>query len=346
MLPGTSLWHFGYNRGGWIKPIPGPAQNNPWGRLGRLFFSYPLPFGIVGEFARKDTTTGNRTIKGAYFRLLEQSKDEGTVEYHSGEKSEKLIVGGETYGKFSIFVFVMKEKSNVNSYVDNKHPVIITLNGQNHGEMTSTLLIDANLPELASSSIVEIRLDNLDQEALGEIISNSRETPKNSPFTRALRERVVELLKDDDALQEIEKQRQEERAKQSSVELNKKIAKFLSSILSDAVALPSGELGNKAPGTGRHETHQPRPEIPANDPPKILEFISDKTLYVPEGSTLLAKFKSDARPPRYSFHGDNPRCFARLEINLPLGDRLSVTGNSDINKRGYGSVSLTCIEFC
>ena len=57
---------------------------------------------------------------------------------------------------------------------------------------------------------------NLDQEALGEIISNSRETPKNSIFTRSLRERVVELLKDDDALQEIEKQRQEERAKQSS----------------------------------------------------------------------------------------------------------------------------------
>jgi len=47
LLPGTSLWHFGYNRGGWIKPITGPAQSNPWGRLGRLFFSYPLPFGIA-----------------------------------------------------------------------------------------------------------------------------------------------------------------------------------------------------------------------------------------------------------------------------------------------------------
>ena len=343
-LPGTSLWHFGYNRGGWIKPITGPAQSGPWGRLGRLFFSYPLPFGITGEFARTDTKTGYRNIKGAYFRLLEKSNDKEVIEHISGEKSEKLIVGGEAYGKFSVFIFVLKDRSDVNNYVDTKHPVIITLNGQNHGEMTSTLLVDANLPELASSSIVEIRLDELDQEALGEIISNSRETPKTSLFTRSLRERVVELLKDDDALQEIERHRQEEKAKQSSVELNKKIAKFLSSILSDAVTLPSGESGGKAPGTGNHETHQPRPEIPANDPPKILEFISDKTLYIPEGSTLLAKFKSDARPPRYSFHGDNPRCFARLEINLPLGDRLSITGNSDINKRGYGSVSLTCIE--
>lgn len=38
IVPGTSLWHFGYNRGGWIKPISGPEQTNPWGRLGRLFF--------------------------------------------------------------------------------------------------------------------------------------------------------------------------------------------------------------------------------------------------------------------------------------------------------------------
>lgn len=344
VLPGTSLWHFGYNRGGWIKPITGPAQSNPWGRLGRLFFSYPLPFEIVGEFARTDVKNGRRNIKGAFFRLLEKSNDKEVIEYVSGEKSEKLLVNGDAYGKFSVFIFVLKDRSDVNNYVDNKHPVIITLNGQNHGEMTSTMLIDANLPELASSSIVEIRLDELDQEALGEIISNSRETPKNSLFTRALRERVVELLKDDDALQEIEKQRQEERAKQTNAELNKKIAKFLSSILSDAVALPSGETGGKAPGDENRETYQLRPEIPANDPPKILEFISNKTLYIPEGSTLLAKFKSDARPPRYSFHGDSPRCFARLEINVPIGDKLSITGNSDINKRGYGSISLTCAE--
>ncbi len=38
-LPGTSVWHFGYYRGGWIKRISGPEQTNPWGRLGRLLFS-------------------------------------------------------------------------------------------------------------------------------------------------------------------------------------------------------------------------------------------------------------------------------------------------------------------
>jgi hypothetical protein len=194
-FPGTSLWHFGYNRGGWIKPISGPEQTNPWGRLGRLFFSYPLPFEVYGEFARTDskTGTGRRTIKGAYFRLIEKSQDKSNVEYRSGEKSEKLIVEGTSYGQFSVFTFVLKDRTTVRDYVDNRHPVVITLNGQNHGEMTSTMLVDANLPELASSSIVEIRLDGLDDEALGEIISNSREAPKNTPFTRALKERVVEL---------------------------------------------------------------------------------------------------------------------------------------------------------
>lgn len=345
VLPGTSLWHFGYDRGGWIKPISGPGQTGPWGRLGRLFFSYPLPFGIEGEFARTDTKTGYRNIKGAYFRLLEKSNDKTTIEYCSSEKSENLIVEGNSYGQFSIYTFVLKERSGVNNYVDNKHPVIMTLNGQNHGEMTSNILVEANLPELASSSIVEIRLDNLENEALDEIISNSRENPKNTPFTRALKERIVELLKNDEALQDIEKQRQEEKAKQSNADLNEKIANFLSAILSDALALPSEKSGGDVTGPDhKHLPHPLRPEIPSNDPPKILEFLSNRPLYIPEGSSFLAKFKSDARPPKYSFHGDNPRCFGRLELIEPFASRLSITGKSDINRRGYGSVSLTCIE--
>jgi hypothetical protein len=347
VLPGTSLWHFGYNRGGWIKPITGPAQNNPWGRLGRLFFSYPLPFEIYGDLARTDskTGTGRRNIKGAYFRLLEKSDDKPNIEYRSGEKSENLIVEGVSYGQFSIFVFVLKERKGVSNYVDNKHPVIMTLNGQNHGEMTPHILVEANLPELASSSIVEIRLDRLEDEALSEIVSNSREMPKNTPFTRALRERTMELLRDDEALQEIEKQRQEDKAKQSNADFNKKIANFLSAILSNALALPSEESGGKSPGgSPKPGPHPLRPEIPSNDPPQILEFLSNRPLYIPEGSAFLAKFKSDARPPKYSFHGDNPRCFARLEIAQPFQDRLSITGKSDINRRGYSSVTLTCVE--
>lgn len=48
--------------------------------------------------------------------------------------------------------------------------------------------------------------------------------------------------------------------------------------------------------------------------------------------------------PKYSFHGDSPRCFGRLELIEPFANRLSITGKSDINRRGYGSISLTCTE--
>jgi hypothetical protein len=88
-FPGTSIWHFGYKRGGWIKRIAGPEESNPWGRLTRLFFSYPLPFEIRGAFARTDTETGRRTVKGAFYRILDQSTDPDVIEYRSGEKSER-----------------------------------------------------------------------------------------------------------------------------------------------------------------------------------------------------------------------------------------------------------------
>jgi len=342
VLPGTSVWHFGYNRGGWIKRIVGPEQSNPWGRLGRLFFSYPLPFEIHGRLARTDTDDGRRGIKGAFFRLLDQVGNRETIEHASSEKSESLMVEGLSYGSFSVFVFVMKERSAVRDYVQPDHPVLLTLNGQNHGELTRTLLVQANLPELASSSIVEVRLDGVEQEALGEIISNSRERPKNTVFTRAMQERLVAVLTNDEALAEIEKRRQEEKAQNSNADLNRRISQFLSSVLSEARAEPGPGGGSGAPGTSRGAT-QPLAEIPAHDPPTILQFLYDRPLSIPEGTTVLAKFKTDARPPKYSFHGDNPRCFAKLQVgNERYQERVAIVGKSDVNARGYGSVSITC----
>ena len=226
---------------------PERTQDTPAARLGRLFFSYPLPCEICGELARGDTSTGSRTVKGAYYRLLEERTGKNqVVEYRTGEKSETLQVESVEYGRFSVFVFVLNDRKLVRNYVDNQHPVIITLNGQNHGEMTAKLLSDANFPELASSSIVEIRLDGLDEEALSNIITNSREHPKNSPFTRALVERVRDILAEDEALLEIEQRRQDEKAKQSSEALNQKITRFLAAILSDATAEPAAQPGGDA----------------------------------------------------------------------------------------------------
>ena len=345
-LPGTSIWHFGYDRGDWVKTAVGTHQDTPAGRLGRLLFSYPLPFQIQGQLARGDTETGSRTVKGAFFRLIDdRASSKNIVEYRTGEKSEELIVAGEKCGYFSILAFVLAPDAEVRNYVQKDRPVILSLHGQNHGEIRHTLLFETGLIELASSMIVEIRLDDLDREAQSEIITNSRETPKTTLTTKALKQRVVELLKNDEELINIERRRQEERAKKSSSDLSKRITTFLSSIISDAKAAPDTRSGSGASGgNGGGGTRIPRPEIPGADPPKVLEFIGKGPLLVAEGTAVLAKFGSDARPPRYSFHGDNPRCFARLEVIEEYEDRLALTGRHDINGRGYGSVTLTASE--
>lgn len=345
-LPGTSIWHFGYDRGDWVKTAVGTHQDTPAGRLGRLLFSYPLPFRIQGQLARGETETGSRTVKGAFFRLIDDRVgSKNAVEYRTGEKSEELIVAGERCGYFSIFAFVLSPNAEVRNYVEQDRPVILTLHGQNHGEIRRTLLFETGLTELASSMIVEIRLDALDREAQSEIITNSRETPKTTLTTKALKQRVVELLKNDEELANIERRRQEERARKSSGELSKRITNFLSSIISDARAAPGTLSGTGSLGeSGDGETGQSRPEIPAADPPYVLKFLGEGPLYIAEGTALLAKFGSDARPPKYSFHGDNPRCFARLDVSEQFKNQLTLTGKADINGRGYGSVTLTATE--
>jgi hypothetical protein len=267
------------------------------------------------------------------------------VEYRTGEKSEELIVDGVTFGNFSIFAFVLALSAEVRNYVDQERPVILTLHGQNHGEIRRPMLFDTGLTELASSMIVEIRLDGLDREAQSEIINNSRELPKNTRAFKALKQRIIELLKNDEELINIERRRQEERARKSSSDLSKRITTFLSSIISDAKATPGTLSGSDAlGGGGGGGSRKPRPEIPDADPPKVLKFLGEGPLFVAEGTAVLAKFGSDARPPKYSFHGDNPRCFARLEVIEQYKDRLALTGRHDINGRGYGSVTLTGSE--
>ena len=143
-------------------------------------------------------------MKGAYFRLLEErAGDREVVEYRSGEKSEALIVEGIEYGNFSIFVFVLKAQYEVRSYVEPEYPVIITLNGQNHGEMTPNVLVKANLPEVSGSMIVEIRLDGLVEEGMQHHFQLAQ-TSETSPFTSALKERISKVLQEDEALREIE----------------------------------------------------------------------------------------------------------------------------------------------
>lgn len=347
VLPGTIVYHFGYHRSRWIKRIVGPEQTNPWGRLGRMFFSYPLPFRVVGEMARGDEGT-HRDIVGAYYRLVSQSQKKtanSPVEYRLPATRESLVVESVAYGEFQVTAFVLRDKDKVRDYVDHYHPVILTLHGQNHGEMTPTLMKDAGYPELAGSTIVEIRLDGLDDEALGNIITNSREMPKmSSVFTKALCARVVEILAEDTGLREREIARQEQKARKASRALSEEMERFLTRIISEATGQP-GRGAGRAPGDAPSgASGEPPPLVPASDPPQIFSFLTSEPLSVPEGVRRSARLRSDARPPRYTFHGDSPRCFVRVDAANPLiGARIQL-GCTDINDRGYGQVAVTVVE--
>ena len=92
ILPGTSLWHFGYNRAGRINPIKGAAQSNPYGRLGRLFFSYPLPFGITRSLHVQIRKLGIKLLKVVIFGYLNNQALETLSNIIPEKNPEKLIV--------------------------------------------------------------------------------------------------------------------------------------------------------------------------------------------------------------------------------------------------------------
>ena len=171
-LPGTLVWHYGYNRGGWVKRISGSGQENPWGRLTRLFFSYPLPFVIRGQFARADTKEGNRTVKGAFYRLFGTPDEREKIAYRSGEMCQRLSVDGADYGEFSVYVCVFHETKSVSNYVEREHPIVLTLNGQNHGEMTRSLFAGVVLTKISVLAITKT-WRAADKTSYGSVTSTS-----------------------------------------------------------------------------------------------------------------------------------------------------------------------------
>ncbi len=124
---------------------------------------------------------------------------------------------------------------------------------------------------------------------------------------------MTRLLEADEALAEIERHRNEEKSKQSSQELNKRITKFLSSILSDAAAEPSEKSGGgDAPGRrgGGGGGKQLGRKLQLRTLRSYWIFISDKPLLIPEGTTKLARFRERRSTPAVLIHGDIPRLCA------------------------------------
>ncbi len=171
---GTIVRHFGYDLTGYTSAL---GSKSVYGVLGRILFD---PVSAI-RFENQ-VNNWNRTIKGARNALngaVDQGDDDTrgpTLDHHISMFNVEL---GD-YGSIGIEYWVLsrlkttkgsKRTKPAENFVDSSKPVVLTHNGQNHGDLTGKLIRDAkhgaDLPFLQTQGrlICHVNCDRLSANA-------------------------------------------------------------------------------------------------------------------------------------------------------------------------------------
>jgi hypothetical protein len=229
--PKSSLWHLLH------AALPEPA----------------LPIRIVEtrrqRFRGMKKDIENRTVLGLRHLLGRK----GTSIY-SEERTVRLGDSGSVILRY----FVLADDTEPEAYVTADHALALTMNGQRQGAKDRAWLkgrLELNF--LAKRLIVLVDATGLTNAAKRQVFASTREHGVESPLANTILDRVIEELREDDGLYELEaleKQRALDTATRTTTEKVKR------QLAGQVAALLRGEFaGNKG---GPKPTPRPRPEPP------------------------------------------------------------------------------------
>lgn len=257
--PKSSLWHLLHGA------LPEPA----------------LPVRIVetrrGRFRGMKKDVENRTVLGLR-HLLGRT---GTSVY-AEERNVRL---GES-GGIVIRYYVLADDTEPEAYVTSEHALALTMNGQRQGAKDRAWLqrrLDLNF--LAKRLIVLVDATGLTNAAKRQVFASTREHGVDTPLANAILDRVIEELRDDDGLYELEALEKQRALDSATRTTSEKVKRQLAG---QVAALLKGEFQGKKGGKGtpsRPPKPDPRPPRPPRPPvtddtqmldvPDILRVMND-----------------------------------------------------------------------
>lgn len=114
--------------------------------------------------------------------------------------ADHFTVDGE---RMDYLIFLLKKETAEN--MDEKDGIILTLNGQHHGDLGKKSFFKRNAIKLgfiAESLLVFVNINGLSHKKRGQLVMSSRDRKRNSPFTRKVEKKLEEILSHHDGLKE------------------------------------------------------------------------------------------------------------------------------------------------
>jgi len=371
---GTLVRHFGYRLEDYNSTLS-PASTNLYHFLHRMMFDPLLPFRVVDlrEGRYKDelvTGTRNRLMK-----LRDQEVDEGdsgteVVHYQPKEMISPLSRSEPSVGVEYWVIFHWREKKDRmrswsnNTFVEKRHPILGTLNGQNQGEMTSRPIRELDLSMVAKHIVVHIDATDANKEVRRSLFASTREGFKDDIALDAIIDLLQQRMEEDERLNDIERILIDDLLTEETEETDEEVKNEISQLLQESgfevgeqgIVNEFGDEGNdngNGGGGGGGGGSTPDP-IQTQPFPQVTRFeivYPDDNLDVPEGGDLTrrVRIETDAnyrydREGRISLRTEPSIVEIASETELEEGHkywRLRSTEDANIGDEGEIIVTLT-----
>lgn len=320
---GTLVRHVSMDLNRYKSVITSPT-GSLWFLAHNYLFDPVLPFSI--EERRNNSGLGAvRSVAGNH-RLL--SRGENT-EY---TRSATLTFGD---GQVTITWWVLSAegetaRDRITQYVLASKPIVVTYNGQKQGDFPNTVIKnELRLPYLERYLVAHIDCDKLDNESRRQLFPTTREALRDTAIGDDLRRLVVDTLSGDEHLHRLDRERKQRYLSRVDSAAVENIRRRLASRVRTVILAASGGRGPRTLPPDGGQPHPPRPPIPIQEPPTLLEVISPTPRKVYSGRRFTIQFKTDADPAYFI----NPDTFIAV-ISPPSFGQYSGTTNV---RDGYGT---------
>jgi hypothetical protein len=344
---GTLARHFGYDLSAYDGPV-GP--NSVYGLLGQVLFDPVMPVWLDNRVRNY-----RRVIKGAR-NALNGAVDEGDEDSRGPSLSHRmpmLFVPIGEYGRVGIEYWVLdaptkKTRRPTAGFVNPAKPIVLTLNGQTHEELSSVLIRkDAELPYLGQRIICHLDCNSLTAAALRTLFVSNREGARRGGLLESIKQEMVNALRSDDELTRLNTEARSashsEQDQSAIQEARKAVARLLRMEglnVTDGIGAVQAKEGG--PDKPRPRPPHPRPlpqPIELHEPPTYIRIVwseDDPITFFPEQRRYV-RIETDAQS---IYH--NPNDPAASRINLIVGNGEIVARTSTALQGGRMRALFEC----
>jgi len=348
---GTQVRHYGFDLHSYAYAF-GP--NSVYGLLNEMLFDPVMPIWLDNKIY-----DWRRTIKGSCTALsgAVDSEDETkapTLSHHI--PSFYVPLGSENGGvMMQYWLLAPSDKKSTTptaSFVNDKKPIVLTLNGQNHAELpVSIIKKNAELPYLARRLIVHIDCNRLSPEAKRALFVSTREEVRKGMVRDLIEEEVINALKADDDLIRLNTEayaevinEEDESAKK---EMRDEVARLLKIQGMEIAGSTGAEATDEEGDTTERITHprkgrrKPKP-IELHEPPTYIKILRDeeKAIRFYPSQSRYIRIETDAQS---QYHDHKKPEASRINV-MVMGEGLAKEVATTPLKGGRMRVIFKCLK--